>query len=62
MTDTESVDPEQCECEWDWRCGQHQGQFTPQELSNDEYAKRDQDPREAFLDQWYALNQGDNDE
>lgn len=45
MEDTNEYDgPEVCECEWDWRCGLHAGQYTPQELSNDEWAKREDCP------------------
>lgn len=28
-------DAQGCECELDWRCGLHQGLFTPLELMND---------------------------
>ncbi len=28
-----------CECELDWRCHLHKGQFTPLELMNDEWAR-----------------------
>lgn len=37
-------DPDVCECELDWRCGLHRGQYTPLELMNDEWAKSEDPP------------------
>ena len=54
---TTTTDPDEydeydmvCECELDWRCGLHAGQYTPLELMNDDWAKQENDSAP-----WWAL-------
>lgn len=34
------MEPEYCECELDFRCGLHEGQYTPLEMMNHDWASQ----------------------